>query len=194
MHIEIEPSYDAWREWAVRRGINEKVIAFLAFKRDYLMKFDSSADDLAFPTPRTWEMVSDVLNNIDDNIENVYMLLAGIIGTGAAIEFRTWSRVYDKLPDITAIFDGKRPKTPARPDALYALISAMARYAREHKRETNRIANSIAYADTLPPDFSTVLMQDYMNLDEDYMKELMRMPEFIRWFRTKGSLLSGFNA
>lgn len=194
MHIEIETSYKAWREWAVRKGINEKITAFLAFKPDYLMKFDPSADDLAFPTPRTWEMVSSILNDIDDNIEDMFVMIAGIIGTGAAVELRTWSRIFDKLPDIEAIFDGRSPKAPSRPDALYALISSMSRYAYEHRDETQRIANSIAYADKLPPDFSTVLMQDYMNIEEGYVNKLMRMPEFIKWYRSKGSLLNGFGA
>lgn len=193
LHLEIETSYDAWRNWAVRSGINEKVTAFLAFKPDYLMKFDSLKDDIAFPTPRAWEMVSALLNNISDSIEEMYTLIAGIIGTGSAVEFRTWSRVFEQLPDIEMIFDGKRPRAPKRPDALYALISSMARYAYEHRTELDRIANSIAYADTLPPDFSTVLMQDYMNISDDFRSELMKIPEFVKWLRTKGRLLNGFD-
>ena len=33
MHIEVEGSFDAWKEWAVKSGINDKVIGFLSFKR-----------------------------------------------------------------------------------------------------------------------------------------------------------------
>lgn len=194
MHIEIETSFEAWREWAVSRGINEKVISFLAFKPDYLMKFDASTDDMAFPSPRTWEMVSNLLNDISDNIEDMYILIAGIIGTGAAVELRTWSRVFDKLPDIEEIFHGYMPKFPRRPDALYALISSMSRYAYEHWDDTDLISNSIAYADKLPPDYSTVLMQDYMNINKERPNGLMRIPEFIKWLRTKGQLLNGFEA
>ena len=73
---------------------------------------------------------------------------------------------------------------------LYALISAMAKYAYDHRDETKRIANSIVYAEQMPPDFSTVLMKDYMNIEDDYVKKLIGIPEFDKWLRTKGALLN----
>lgn len=194
LHLEIETNYEDWRRWAVRHRINEKVTAFLAFKPDHLMRFDPSNDDRAFPTPRSWENVSNLLNDAEDNIEEMFPLIAGIVGCGAAVEFRSWARVFDSLPKIEDIFDGMKPKVPRRPDALYALVSSMARYAYEHRDETDRISNSIIYADSLPPDFATVLMQDYMNISEDFRKNLMNIPEFIKWIRTKGRLLNGFNS
>ena len=53
MHIEIAGSFSSWKEWAIRCGINEKVLGFLSFRHSYLMDFDSSSDDLAFATPRS---------------------------------------------------------------------------------------------------------------------------------------------
>lgn len=191
LHIEIEGSFNSWREWAVRSGINEKVVGFLSFRQNYLMAFDSSADDLAFATPRTWEMVSNLLNCVSDDIDEMYSLIAGIVGAGAAVEFRTWSKVYKSLPAIDDIFDGKNPALPQNTDAMYALISSMTAYARNHKDEISRIANSIRYADKMPPDFSTVLMKNYMYFDKDYKKRLMKIPEFTKWLRSKGNLLNG---
>ena len=72
MHIEIEGSFTAWKQWAITSGINDKVVGFLSFRQNYLMGFDSGSDDLAFPTPRAWEMVSNILNGIDDDIDNMY--------------------------------------------------------------------------------------------------------------------------
>ena len=191
MHIDVEGSFKSWREWAVRKGINEKVIGFLSFHSDYLMGFDSSGDDLAFATPRSWEMVSDVLNTVSDNVSAMYPLIAGLVGCGVAIEFRTWSNIYDQLPEIKDIFDGKKPPLPNNTDAMYALISAMVAYARDHKDDMARITNSIEYAMAMPPDFSTVLMKDYLYLEKGYREKLMKIPEFAKWLRTKGRLLNG---
>ena len=191
MHIEVEGNFESWKEWAIRTGINYKVVGFLSFKRDYLMNFDASGDDLAFCTPRSWEMVSNILNGISGDVDNMYELISGIIGVGAAIEFRTWTKVYMDLPSIEDIFDGKEPKMPENTDALYALTSSMLAYAREHKTEMNRIANSIRYAERMPPDFSTVLMKDYMYIEEEYEKKLMIIPEFMKWLDDKGSLMNG---
>lgn len=191
MHIEVEGSFSSWREWAVRSGVNPKIIAFLSFRRDRLMGFDSSNEDLAFATPRSWEMVSGLLNTVSDDIDKMYSMIAGLVGCGVAVELRTWAKVYDQLPDIGDIFDGKRPPLPSGTDALYALISSMVRYAREHKNDMRRIAYSIEYASMMPPDFATVLMKDYMYLDKGYREKLMQIPEFAKWLRTRGRMLNG---
>ena len=191
MHIDVEVSFRAWREWAVMNGINPKVLGFLSFREDYLMGFDTSTDDTAFPTPRSWEMVSRLLNGISDNIDEMYQLIAGLIGSGVAVEFRTWEKVYSTLPSIDDIFEGKDPPLPSGTDALYALVSSMTSYAREHKDDMVKIANSIKYADKLPPDFGVVLLKDYMCLEPGYNVKLMTVPEFAKWMERKGRLLNG---
>lgn len=191
LHIEVEGSFESWKEWALRTGINDKVIGFLSFRRTYLMDFDSASDDLAFPTPRSWEMVSNILNGVDDDIDKMYPLISGIIGTGAAVELRTWAKVYKELPSIEDIFDGKAPSLPRNTDAMYALTASMTAYARNHKNEIRRIANSIRYADRMPPDFSAVLMKDYMYIGENYKEKLMTIPEFTRWLQSKGGMING---
>lgn len=191
LHIEIEGNFKSWKEWAVKSGINSKVIGFLSFRQNYLFGFDSSSNDLAFATPRSWEMVSNILNNIDDDVEKMFPLISGLVGTGTAIEFRTWAKIYNSLPSIDDIFDGKNPTPPSDTSSLYALVSSMVCYAREHKNDMNKIANSISYANNLPPDFSAVLLRDYMYIEKDYKQKLMNIPEFSIWLRSKGSLING---
>lgn len=191
LHIEAEGNFKSWKQWAISNGINHKVIGFLSFRQQYLMGFDSSSEDLAFATPRSWEMVSNILNTVSDDVDKMHHMIAGLVGTGVAIEFRTWSKVYNTLPSIEDIFDGKMPKMPQNTDAMYALASSMTAYAREHKNEMHRITNSIVYADHMPPDFSAVLLKDYMYIEKDYKEKLIKIPEFAKWLSTKGSLLNG---
>jgi hypothetical protein len=181
----------AWKQWAVRRGIHPKVLGFLSFRQSYLMKFDAASEELAFATPRSWEMVSNLLHYVSDDVDQMTQLIAGVVGSGVAVEFRTWAKVYEELPDLQEIFDGKNPKLPTGTDAMYALTAAMTAYARDHKEELHRIANSIAYADRMPPDFSTVLMKDYLFIEPDYRAKLMQIPAFARWLTTKGRLMNG---
>ncbi len=191
LHIEIESDFASWKKWAIEKGINEKVVGFLSFRQNYLLGFDSATDDLAFPTPRSWEMVSNLLNSVSDDLEAMSPFIAGLIGKGAEIEFSTWTKVYKDLPKIEDIFLGKHPKAPKRSDALYALISSMLSYARKHKDDMEGIANSIVYADSLPPDFSAALLKDYLYLEPDYKKKLMKLAEFRKWLESKGALLNG---
>ncbi len=191
LHIEVNGNFDSWKAWAIKKRINGKVIGFLSFRQSYLMQFDASSEDLAFATPRSWEMVSNILNNVNNDVDQMYPFIAGLVGSGTATEFRTWSKIYNKLPAIEDIFEGKNPTLPDNTDDMYALISAMTEYASKHKDDMKSIANSIRYADRMPPDFSTVLMKDYMYIDKDYKAKLISIPEFSKWLNTKGRLLNG---
>ncbi len=191
LHITIDTDFSSWRKWAVRHNINYRVVGFLSFKPDCLSSFSPSTDDTAFATPRAWERVSDILNNVSEDEDTLYLLTAGLVGTGMAAEFRTWCAVYRDLPSVEDIFKGKKPKAPDKPDTLYALTSAMTAYARDHKDNLKEIANSIAYAENFPPDFSVLLIRDYMGFDSDYKRKLMTLPEYLHWVRGKGRLLNG---
>lgn len=191
MHFEVELSFESWRQWAVAKGIHPKVTGFLGFRQSYLMGFDPGCEDLAFPTPRSWELVSNLLYTVSEDLEELYPMVAGLVGTGTAIELQTWERVYRELPKISDIFDGKAVSVPRSTDALYALTASMTAYAREHRTELHRIANSIRYAEKLPPDFSILLLKDYLYLEPGYRQKLMAVPEFIRWLTSKGRFLNG---
>jgi len=185
-HLEVEGDFKSWKHWAIGKGINEKVVGFLTFRPAYLMKFDAANDNLAFTTPRSWEMVSNILNFVSDDINKSYTLIAGCIGIGVAVEFRTWCAIYDKLPDIKDIFEGKCTQVPQQTDVMYAVVSSMVSYAAKHKHDMNKIANSITYAQKLPPDFATILLKDYMVLEKDYQHKLMTIPAFSTWLSKNG--------
>lgn len=191
LHIEIEVNLAAWRTWAVFHGIHPMVLGYLEFKPDALMGFDASSEELAYASPRSWEMVSNVLHISGSDMEEVFPLVAGLVGMGAASEFRAWSQVYQDLPEMEEIFAGRAKTMPKNADCLYALVSAMTAYARDHREDAEQIRNSIVYAMHMPPDFSVVLLKEYLSIEKDYRKKLMQIPEFVRWLQTKGSLLNG---
>ena len=193
LHIEIESKYDSWKNWAIKNDIHPYVLGFLDFKQDYLNKFDSKTNELAFATPRTWEMVSNILKNVSDDIKEIYPLIAGLVGKGVAVEFKTFTRIYKDLPNVEHIFYGTEVFVPRYPDVLYALISSMISYAKEHKDNMELIENSINYALMLPPDFSIVLLKDYMYLEKDYLKKLMKIPAYTNWLMDKGRLIDVSN-
>ncbi len=192
LHLNIRHDLAAWTEWALTHDIHPKLIGFLSFRQDLLMAFDGSGDDLAFATPRAWENVSNVLRHVSENIDDVFDLIAGIVGTGTATELRSWEELYRHLPAIEDVFAGKNPPLPPSSDALYALCAAMTEYAKNHTHQLRAIANSILYADRMPADFSAMLLRNYLYIGEDFRKQLMDLPEFNRWLSRKGKMLNGF--
>ena len=152
MHFEVEANFESWRKWAIETGINEKVIGFLSFRQDYLMAFNGASEDLAFATPRSWEMVSNILNSVSGDLERMHPFLAAVLGTGVATEFESWARVYQDMPSVPDIFMGKETRLPKTTDAIYALISSMAVYAKEHKEEMEKIEIPLVTEEILPED------------------------------------------
>ena len=197
LHLEIEPSFDSWKQWAVTARIDARVVGFLDSRRDFLMRFNASADDLAFATPRTWEMVSRVLDATDPDgasgtmADETFRLVAGLIGMGPAVEFRTWATVFRDLPRMEDIFSGRSASVPRGSDALFALTSSMTAYAREHRSDTGALSNSLTYASSLPPDFAVVLMKDYLYLGAGMKERLMGLPEWRRLSSRYGGVLNG---
>lgn len=190
-HIEIESSFDSWLRWAISNGISPRVTGFLSFRHDLLLDSDTSSDDHAFPTPRSWEMVSNLLSVADDDPTSIYPLISGCIGGGTATEFCSWCRVFSRLPDIKDIFSGRYTEVPTQTDMLYALIASMTAYVRENRDDIRALENSIVYAMRLPADFSVVLLKNYMAIDEDFKRYLMTIPSFTKWLNSKGRLLNG---
>ncbi len=191
LHIEVEGSFTSWRSWAERSGIHPYVHDFLCFRTDKLFGFDAKSDDLAFATPRSWEMVSNLLNHVGDDIDTLYPLIAGLIGMPLAVEFRSWCNLQGDLPDTEGIFDGTVTVLPKSADALYAVVNSMVTYAREHKNDTTRIGNSLRYAEKLPADYIALLLKQYEDLEEGYKETLMQLPEYHRIIQKRSTMRNG---
>ncbi len=192
MHIDIEGSFESWQKWAVKAGVNEKVLAYLSTRQDRLFGFDAASEDLAFPTPRSWEMVSNLLNHVDEEPARIQALIAGLIGAGQAMEFRTWCSVFDQLPDIKSVFGGTATEIPKKTDAMYALVSSMTAYASEHRSDPVAIGNSITYAKRLPADFTALLIQNYKNFGKEYESFLRSLPEYTDYASRRGAMRNGY--
>ena len=161
LHIEVEGSFDSWHNWAEKAGINEKVLGFLSFRTDKLFGFDPKNDDLAFATPRSWEMVSNLLNNVCDDVNLMYPMIAGLLGNALAVEFRSWCGLHSDLPDTERIFEGKPTSLPKSADTLYAVVASMSEYAKDCKDDPVRIGNSLRSAEGMPADYIAILLKNY---------------------------------
>ena len=106
LHIEVEGVFSSWQRWAVASGINEKVLGFLSFHTDRLFGFNAKRDDLAFPTPRSWEMVSNVLNSVNESAEKLNPLISGLVGSGTFLDMQGHAILEPGGPDYVFREDG----------------------------------------------------------------------------------------
>ena len=153
VHLEFEVDLQEWSEWAIQSGIRPEVIAFLRFRPELLSAFDRDAN--AFPSPRSWQFVSRILDsNPDSTVE--HELLAGAVGTGAATEFSGFLRMFRQLPNIDAIL--LNPNTEPVPEnaaAQFAVASALARCASD--TNFDRVSQ---YVKRMPIEFGVLCIRD----------------------------------
>ncbi len=130
IHLDFEFNADDWFDWAFGNDLHPAVISFLKWKPAMISKFDPKSADKAFASPRTWEFASDLLKQADDIGSTKSVLrdvVAGAIGSGAAIELLTHRELADKLPDPTLILEGKitEIKDKLEISAYYSLMVAL---------------------------------------------------------------------
>jgi hypothetical protein len=112
LHLEVHADFDSFKAYALIKGLHEQIIAFLSFRSTLLHKLDPHQP--AFPTPRTWEMAS--------ALHQVGLDISPAVGSGAAAEFTAFINLYENLPNLMLILEGKGEKVPfpTEPSAKYA--------------------------------------------------------------------------
>lgn len=65
--IDVEPDYEAWKEYAVSAGVHPAVMSFLSSKRNCFYSVETSADGRSIVTPRGWEDLSKMLQLYEQN-------------------------------------------------------------------------------------------------------------------------------
>lgn len=171
-HFEIKGDSKAWHDWALKKGIHKYVVSYLEFNSGSLMRFDYSGTNLAFATPRSWEMVSNILNTVADDVEEVYPMIIGCIGHNTASLFRSWTELYQTVPSVKSLLAGEETEIPKAPELQIVLRSEIVDYARKHPTK-EIVDRSIDFACNLPWTFRGKLMHDYSCIPDllPYLKE-----------------------
>lgn len=183
MHFEITPDFRSWSEWALDNNIDNRVIGYLAFDNSKL-NVEAEIEELAFPTPRSWEFVSRLLTTTGKEPEEIHSLLCGCIGVSNAGEFEAWCRVYQHLPAVSDILSGKHTAQVKGADATYAIMSSLHSCITQRGKEvTDReLENVCRYASCFPADYSALFFRGLLKIEGMNLK-LVKSPSFTDWMK-----------
>jgi hypothetical protein len=153
VHLDFEVDMQEWSAWAIQAGIRPEVVAFLRFRPALLSAFDR--DNNAFPSPRSWEFVSRILNsNPRPKIE--HELVAGAVGIGAATEFSAFLSMFRSLPNIDAILvNPHQEPVPESAAAQFAVATALA-----HRASDTNFDRVYQYLKRMPTEFNVLAVRD----------------------------------
>ena len=162
----IPPSKDEWSEWAYENNIRPDIIAFMHFKPSYLYKFNKDSKDLAWPSPRTWAMASDMTLEYDyatketsnkkqgdkEVLDEEFMVVSCCVGEGVAVEYQGFIKMKNRInlkdvlknPSIV-----KKPPISEEVGLKWSLISGLADIYKEDLNKQSKDRNTNAILDVV---------------------------------------------
>jgi hypothetical protein len=183
---DVRVSQDEWTKWAYQAEVHPLVIGYLNKMPQMMYKTDNN--QVAYPSPRSWEMVSRVLQNTRKvSSPETRLLISGCIGEGPAVEFIAFSKVADSIPDPEDILLGKNPVVPKEGDAQYACCSALvSRLASTYRRRDadTRAKNFIGWIQSLPTEFQILAVRDAFKVGSGLIGKITDTDEFTEWSRS----------
>ncbi len=186
LHMQVEANFDSWYSWALATGIDERVMGYLAFDNSKLVT-ETEMDELAFPTPRSWEFVSGLLKLTGKVPAALHTAIAGCVGVATALEFEAWCEVYRYLPPIADIFSGQCRKYPKKMDEMHALLNSMIAYIAQHKEtiSNEELENAGKYALKIPrvfADYTDAFFHGVLRIEEIKLR-MVHIPAFSQWMK-----------
>lgn len=111
LQVTADLSVDDWLAWAHKEKLHQAVIGFISSQKSLLHKVKEQG---AFPSPRTWEYVSNLLEFA--NVEETCLteVIAGLVGSEAAASFTGWIKKNYERPVSAEEILGDYPKVAER--------------------------------------------------------------------------------
>ena len=179
IHLELECDDKVWRKWAMQNGIHEQIIAFIAKFPQHLFKMPKAGEP-SFPTPRSWEKASDLYTLDPKNLR-----IDQAVGAVAS-EFYAWLTVYDRMPDVQKILEGKIHDIPKAEDldVMWALVTAMS-----VRCEPKHLDNLFPYIAKMPKEFEVLTIIQISDKSDTMRAAITNHSEWSKWIKRNQALL-----
>ena len=155
IHLNLAVDNDAWLDWAIQEGIDHRIVGFLRFRPELLHKFNANHSDDTFPCPRTWHFLSKLIKKWSPISFEKLPLMAGTVGKGAAVEFKGFTDIYEKLPTVQQILSNPQAiNIPEDPSTLYAITALIS-----NKADKTNVEKFMELVNRLPVEFQVITLQ-----------------------------------
>lgn len=156
IHLELEPDYLQWVDWAQKAGIDHRITDYIKFSPDSLNSFKPDHTDKTYACGRTWEFAHRFIADRPVIDLERLPLLAGTLSEGVARQFIAFCKFYLELPTREALL--KNPDTvevPTEPSIRYALTGSISKYATVENMDT-----LMKFIVRLPIEFQVITLRE----------------------------------
>lgn len=140
------PSSEDWiKNYAVPAGLDHRVISFIASRDDMLYKFVGDEDEISFPTPRTWDILSKSIKGYEDE-DMLEFAACTSVGVATGTQFVAHVKMAMEF-DIAKVFETETLPVDVKnsePSVVYALISSIVSfYKKKSAKDDGKAAKSV---------------------------------------------------
>jgi len=183
IHLEIDASKEEFIKYALSQGVDSKVIGFLEWKPDALYRFDPKKNEFSYPTPRSWEALSNLLG-VGFKDSDLSVVVSGCVGEATAHEFMSFLKYFSKLPSMKDIAEGKTKYKVDNKDrgVVFALTSSLITASIEYSDYDTKIKNLWKVVDQLDEEFIALVYKSIKTADSRAVINLVKntMPTWKR--------------
>lgn len=180
-HFILRADAQTWLDWATSAEVEPSVVGYIASAREEVL-YDASTNDVAFPTPRSWETASRLLKRCDPR--DARRLVAAAVGVAHAERFFAWRKVYDRVSVDRILRKGEIPDFTAKdksdPSFVYATTFATAGWLRAGGELGDaQLPNVVAFlrAPGLDPEYAFLFLRQIRN-ERELFARLRALPAF----------------
>ena len=142
VHVALTADAKAWLAWGASNGIHPLVLAFIRARPDRLFELPPTDGTPAYPTPRAWHMLSDIVASVGEHLWPASA--AGSVGDRAGAEWTAFAKRAVEAPSLEAIASGSAA-VPRDPELIYFLgASALSRLGSSAAAEGELAAKVVA--------------------------------------------------
>ena len=147
------PTIGQWTEWALKHGIDERIIAFLNWQDKYL--FCESKSGMNVTTPRGWQFLSPIIKGKEDFVD-LNLFSSGIIDPGGAAEFESFMKMRKSFDIADMLRHTKTCELPTEASYRYALASAL---STAYEKDRDTLGQICELTMRLPPEFCIITIR-----------------------------------
>jgi len=167
VHFEVEANSEDWVKWAVMNDVNPAVIGFINYKPGLLFKMEGQNLEQGWPSPRSWERVSNMIKLFNGNSEILRKVVYGLIGNGVGLEFMEFFKMSSEFDSILEVMVNDKVEfdLPEKADKKYAVASAVIYHlwnGEDDKDTEKRVNGFYKVLSKMPNDFGAMMIRAAM--------------------------------
>ena len=175
-HFQLRVDKKSWVEWGLDNGIDSRILGYISWMGEEAL-YLNSGDTLAFPSPRSWEMASKILQK-SPHIDSK-RIVTSCVGEVAAEGFASWLLLYGKVDPEAIVKKGQKidftSKKNNEPSFRYAAIFAVGSWVVSNldKLEPAHLENLMLFANSkgLDPEYQFLFIGK-LNRSKDLIGKL----------------------